>query len=84
MHLSKDDIAKLFHERFGTALDATPEQLTQKARELLREKYLKADIGITGGNFLIADTGSIALTENEGNARLMHYFPENSHRYCRY
>ncbi len=76
MHLSKEDIAKLFHEHFGTALDATPEQLTQKARELLREQYLTADIGISGGNFLIADTGSIALTENEGNARLCTTFPK--------
>eukprot|EP01132_Coremiostelium_polycephalum_P017584 gene17584-21040_t len=39
MHLSKEDIAKLFHEKFGTPPDASPEQLTQKARELLREKY---------------------------------------------
>ncbi len=76
MHLSKEDIAKLFHEHFGTALDATPEQLTQKARELLREQYLTADIGISGGNFLIADTGSVALTENEGNARLCTTFPK--------
>src|ERR1700744_1853915 len=76
MHLSKEDIAKLFHERFGTPIDATPEQLTQKARELLREKYLRADIGITGANFLIADTGSIAISENEGNARLSTSFPK--------
>ena len=76
MHLSKEEIAKLFHEKFGTPTDATPQQLTQKARELLREKYLKADIGISGGNFLIADTGSIALTENEGNARLCTTFPK--------
>jgi len=76
MHLSKEDIAKLFHEKFGTPLDYTPQQLTQKARELLRDKYLKADIGISGGNFLIADTGSIALTENEGNARLCTTFPK--------
>ena len=76
MHLSKEDIAKLFNEKFGTPIDATPEQLTQKARELLRDKYLKADVGITGGNFLIADTGSIALTENEGNARLTTTFPK--------
>ncbi|MNK30632.1 Lactate utilization protein B [compost metagenome] len=76
MHLSKEDIAKLFNEKFGTPIDATPEQLTQKARELLRDKYLKADIGITGGNFLIADSGSIALTENEGNARLTTTFPK--------
>jgi L-lactate dehydrogenase complex protein LldF len=76
MHLSKEDIAKLFNEKFGTPLDSTPEQLTQKARELLREKYLQADIGITGANFIIADTGSIAITENEGNARLTTTFPK--------
>src|ERR1700712_5432646 len=76
MHLSKEDIAKLFNERFGTPLDATPEQLTQKARELLREKYVRADAGITGANFLIADTGSIAISENEGNARLTTTFPK--------
>jgi len=76
MHLSKEEIAQLFHEKFGTPIDATPQQLTQKARELLRDKYLKADIGISGGNFLIADTGSIALTENEGNARLCTTFPK--------
>jgi len=76
MHLSKEEIAQLFHEKFGTPIDATPQQLTQKARELLRHKYLEADIGISGGNFLIADTGSIALTENEGNARLCTTFPK--------
>lgn len=76
MHLSKEDIAKLFNEKFGTAIDATPEQLTLKARELLREKYTSYDIGITGGNYLIADSGSIALTENEGNARLTTTFPK--------
>jgi L-lactate dehydrogenase complex protein LldF len=76
MHLSKEDIAKLFNERFGTPLDATPEQLTLKARELLRAKYVHADIGITGANFLIADSGSIAITENEGNARLCTTFPK--------
>ncbi len=76
MHLSKEDIAKLFHEKFGTPIDATPEQLTLKARELLRDEYLKADVGISGGNFLVANTGSIALTENEGNARLSTTFPK--------
>ena len=76
MHLSKEDIAKVFHEKFGTDINATPEQLTLKARELLREKYSTADVGITGANFLIADSGSIALTENEGNARLTTTFPK--------
>lgn len=76
MHLSKEDIAALFNERFGTPPDATPEQLTLKARELLRDKYVTADVGITGANFLIADTGSIAISENEGNARLCTTFPK--------
>jgi L-lactate dehydrogenase complex protein LldF len=76
MHLSKEDIAKLFHEKFGTPIDATPEQITLKARELLREKYVQADVGITGANFLLADTGSIAISENEGNARLCTTFPK--------
>ncbi len=76
MHLSKEDIAQLFQEKFGTPIDATPQQLTQKARELLREKYLHADIGISGANFIIADTGAIAITENEGNARLCTTFPK--------
>lgn len=76
MHLSKEAIAQLFHEKFGTEPTATPEELTQKARELLREKYTSADIGITGANFLVADTGSIAITENEGNARLSTSFPK--------
>lgn len=76
MHLSKEDIARLFHEKFGTSPDATPEQITQKARELLREKYLSADVGITGANFLLADSGSVAVTENEGNARLTTSFPK--------
>jgi len=76
MHLSKEDIAKLFNERFGTPIDATPEQLTLKARELLRDKYVQADVGISGANFMIADTGSIAISENEGNARLCTTFPK--------
>lgn len=76
MHLRLEDISKLFHEKFGTPLDATAEQLTLKARELLRQKYTSADIGISGANFLVADTGSIAITENEGNARLTTTFPD--------
>lgn len=76
MHLKIEEIAQLFHEKFGTPLDATAEELTMKARELLRNNYTKADIGITGANFLLADTGSIAISENEGNARLTTTFPK--------
>jgi len=76
MHKSKEDIQKLFHEKLGTASDLSTKQLTLVAREHLREKYAIADMGISGANFLIADTGSIVLTENEGNARLSTAFPE--------
>lgn len=76
MHLSLEDITKLFNEKFDTPLDATAEELTMKARELLRDKYTSADIGISGANFIVADTGSIAITENEGNARLTTSFPK--------
>lgn len=76
MHLKLEDVVKIFHNKFDTPLDATATQIAQKARELLREKYLAADIGITGANFIIADSGSIALTENEGNARMSTTFPK--------
>lgn len=75
MHKSKEDVAKLFAEKLHTDPSLTPEQLTLVAREKLRKKYVEAEIGITGGNFLIADTGSIAVTENEGNARLSCSWP---------
>jgi L-lactate dehydrogenase complex protein LldF len=76
MHKSKEDVAKLFEEKLGTPASLTPTQLTLVAREKLREKYLKAEIGITGANFIIADTGSIAITENEGNGRLTCAWPK--------
>ncbi|RAJ85673.1 L-lactate dehydrogenase complex protein LldF [Chitinophaga dinghuensis] len=76
MHKSKEDVARLFAEKLGTDPGLTPEQLTMVAREKLRQKYLDAEIGITGANFIIADTGSICVTENEGNARLSTAFPK--------
>jgi len=76
MHKSRQDIAKLFTEKLNTPPDLSAEQLTLVAREKLREKYVEAQIGITGANFLIADTGSIAVSENEGNARLSCSFPK--------
>jgi L-lactate dehydrogenase complex protein LldF len=76
MHKSKEDIARLFHEKLGVAPGLSPAELTLIARENLRKKYLEAEIGITGGNFLIADTGSVCVTENEGNARLSTSFPK--------
>ena len=76
MHKSKEDVAKLFHEKLGTPPNLTPEELTLVARNILREKYTAAEIGITGANFIISDIGAIAVTENEGNARLSCSFPK--------
>jgi L-lactate dehydrogenase complex protein LldF len=76
MHKSKEDVAKLFAEKLGTEPNLTPEQLTLVARQKLREKYPVAEIGITGANFIIADIGAIAVTENEGNARLSCSWPK--------
>jgi L-lactate dehydrogenase complex protein LldF len=76
MHKSKEDVAKLFAEKLGTDPKATPEELTLTAREILREKYVQAEVGVTGANFIIADIGGIAVTENEGNARLSCSFPK--------
>jgi L-lactate dehydrogenase complex protein LldF len=76
MHKSKEDVAKLFADKLGTDPRLTPEQLTLVARKILREKYTKAEIGITGANFIISDIGGIAVTENEGNARLSCAFPK--------
>lgn len=76
MHKSKEDIAKLFHNKLGCPPNLSPEQLTLVARDVLRKKYVEAEVGITGANFIIADVGAIALTENEGNARLTCAFPK--------
>ncbi len=76
MHKSKEDIAKLFAEKLGTDPNLTPEQLTLVARDVLREKYMQAEVGVTGANFIIADIGGIAVSENEGNARLSCSMPK--------
>ncbi|NLJ06456.1 MAG: iron-sulfur cluster-binding protein [Sphingobacteriales bacterium] len=76
MHKSKEDVARLFHEKLGTPEDYTPEQLTLEARKVLRNKFINADAGITGANFLIADAGAVLVTENEGNARMSTALPK--------
>ena len=70
IHLGLEDCRKLFGDRLGTPSDASPEVLAAAARTALRADFLAADLGISGCNFLAADTGSLALIENEGNTRL--------------
>jgi len=76
MHLTRDEISELFQRELGSAAVNDPEELTMIARRALRKKYLTADIGITGANFAIAETGMISITENEGNARLTAALPK--------
>ncbi len=76
MHKSKEDIAKLFNEKFNTPPESTPEELTEYVRQVLRKKYTIADVGVTGANFLIADIGGISVTENEGNGLMTTAFPK--------
>jgi L-lactate dehydrogenase complex protein LldF len=68
LHKSKDEVAALFLEKLGETADTAPE-LTGIARRALREKFLAADMGVTGVNMAVADTGSVVLLENEGNIR---------------
>jgi L-lactate dehydrogenase complex protein LldF len=76
MHKSKEDVAKLFTEKLGVPPNLSPQELTLVARNILRKKYTEAEVGVTGANFIISDTGSVAVTENEGNARLSCAFPK--------
>lgn len=70
IHLSAEDCGRLFADKLGEAYTAEHRALTDIARRHLREKYIQADMGISGVNFAMADTGTIAIVENEGNAGL--------------
>src|SRR5579872_5575458 len=70
LHKTREQVADLFTERLGVPRETVIEKQTMIARAVLREKFLAADIGISGANFLIADSGAVVLVENEGNARL--------------
>lgn len=76
MHKSKESISDLFEKIFKTPANSSPEYITEYVRNYLREKFVTADAGITGANFLIADTGSVCVTENEGNALMSTAFPK--------
>jgi L-lactate dehydrogenase complex protein LldG len=70
VHVPKEDVAKLFSEITGEKIPADIATLVGTARKLLREKFILADVGISGSNVVAADTGTLFVIENEGNARL--------------
>ncbi len=75
MHLTRHQVSELFESKLGTEPTDSPEELTMIARSVMRQKYCQADVGITGANFAVADSGLISITENEGNARLTFGLP---------
>lgn len=76
MHKNKSQINDLLDEKFEIGKNKTAEEITDFVRNKLRPDFIHADAGITGANFLLADTGAIALTENEGNAILSATMPK--------
>lgn len=76
MHLTRGQISDLFHDKLGSEPTNNPEDLTMIARRVMRKKFCEADMGITGGNFAVAETGMISITENEGNSRLTASLPK--------
>ena len=75
IHKTREQIAQLFHDKLNAPLMDDSEEMTLFARNLLREKFLSADMGITGANFVVASTGAAVLLENEGNIRLSTTLP---------
>jgi L-lactate dehydrogenase complex protein LldF len=76
LHKTIGDVSDVFEKHLKSKRELSPEGLTKIARIALREKFLEAGMGITGANFLVADSGAIVLVENEGNARLSSSAPK--------
>jgi L-lactate dehydrogenase complex protein LldF len=76
VHLKKEEIADLFSEKLHIDAPADPIELARIARETLRKKFLDADMGISGANFLVAETGTLVMVTNEGNGRMVSTMPD--------
>lgn len=76
IHLRRQEIAQIFHEKLGVDYTEEPTELLRIARKTLREKFLTADMGITGVNYALADTGCFCIVENEANAHLTTGLPD--------
>ena len=70
LHKTKEQVAELFNDQLGVPLTDDIEEMARTAREALRQKFLQADLGISGANFLVAETGTLVIITNEGNGRL--------------
>ena len=70
LHKSKEDVAQLFTEKLGLPYNDNIDVMAAEARVALRDKFMEADLGISGANFVVAETGTLVITTNEGNGRL--------------
>lgn len=70
IHLNTDEISEIMHDKTGTERTRDVDYMTAAARAQLRERFMAADVGISGVNFAVAETGTLCLVENEGNGRM--------------
>jgi len=75
VHKTRDEVSDLFQQKHGTPRKTDIAELTREARERLRQHFLTADMGITGANFIVAETGSSLIVTNEGNGRMVTTLP---------
>jgi L-lactate dehydrogenase complex protein LldF len=75
MHMTKEQVRDLFKSKLGMPHTDDPADMTQFARTILRKVFLEADFGMSGGNFMIAETGTVVIVTNEGNGRLSTTMP---------
>ena len=75
IHKSREDVSELFAEKLGSPYYEEITDLTKEARRQLREKFIEAEMGITGANFVVAETGTLVLVTNEGNGRMCTSMP---------
>lgn len=76
IHLNLEDVSEAFHEHHHRPKSDDPAVLMQEAREMLRKQFVSADVGITGANFCVAETGSTIIVTNEGNGDLTQTLPK--------
>ncbi|WP_368876148.1 LutB/LldF family L-lactate oxidation iron-sulfur protein [Proteus vulgaris] len=76
IHKNREQIRQIFHDKLGYNGSDTPEEMTRFVRQKIRDDFFTADVGVTGCNFAVAETGSVCLVTNEGNARLSTTLPK--------
>ena len=84
IHKSREDVSELFEEKLNTPRYERIEELAGEARRQLREKFINADMGITGANFIVAETGTLTLVTNEGNGAHVHLHAQDTRRHNRH